>query len=138
MAGQVGNEDGDVGFQIAPMVDVVFVLVLFFMASAGMQTVELQLGIRLPSGAAGPGATAITPIIVDINSEGQVIMNNQAFDTPESRDLPALRAWLTDALTEFGDNDPLIIRPEDTVPHSRVIDVLNAAAAAGVRNLTFS
>ena len=31
MAGSVGSEDGDVGFQIAPMVDVVFVLLLFFM-----------------------------------------------------------------------------------------------------------
>lgn len=138
MAGQVGNEDGEVGFQIAPMVDVVFVLVLFFMASAGMQTVELELGINLPSGGSGPGATAITPIIVDIDSNGQVIMNNQLFDTPESRDLPALRAWLTDALGEFGTQDPLIIRPEDSVPHGRVIDVLNAAAASGVRNLTFS
>ena len=33
-------EQGDLGFQIAPMVDVVFVLLLFFMASAGAQVVE--------------------------------------------------------------------------------------------------
>ena len=40
MAGSVGSEDGDMGFQIAPMVDVVFVLLLFFMASAGAQIIE--------------------------------------------------------------------------------------------------
>ena len=40
MAGSVGSEDGDIGFQIAPIVDVVFVLMLFFMASAGAQVVE--------------------------------------------------------------------------------------------------
>ena len=51
MGGSVGSEDGDIGFQIAPMVDVVFVLMLFFMASAGMQVVEKELSINLPSGA---------------------------------------------------------------------------------------
>ncbi len=50
MAGSVGSEDGDMGFQIAPMVDVVFVLMLFFMASAGSQIVEKELTINLPAG----------------------------------------------------------------------------------------
>ena len=36
MAGSIGSDDGDIGFQIAPMVDVVFVLMLFFMACAGL------------------------------------------------------------------------------------------------------
>ena len=48
MAGSVGSEDGDIGFQIAPMVDVVFVLMLFFMASAGQQVVERELSVALP------------------------------------------------------------------------------------------
>ena len=39
MGGSVGSDDGDIGFQIAPMVDVVFVLMLFFMASAGSQII---------------------------------------------------------------------------------------------------
>ncbi len=50
MGGSVGSEDGDIGFQIAPMVDVVFVLMLFFMASAGSQVVEKELNINLPAG----------------------------------------------------------------------------------------
>ena len=53
MGGSAGSEDGDVGFQIAPMVDVVFVLLLFFMASAGSQVVERELNISLPSGRGG-------------------------------------------------------------------------------------
>ena len=59
MAGSVGSDDGDMGFQIAPMVDVVFVLLLFFMASAGSQIVEKELSINLPSGAgSGSGLSA--------------------------------------------------------------------------------
>lgn len=139
MGGSVGSEDGDVGFQIAPMVDVVFVLMLFFMASAGSQIVEKELGINLPSGgAAKGGGPPPTPIIIDIASDGQVTMNNQAYGTPTDKNLVSLREWLKNAIEQFGDKDPVIIRPASDVRHERVMDVLNAAAASRVKNLTFS
>jgi len=136
----IGSEDGDVGFQIAPMVDVVFVLLLFFMASAGSQVVERELNISLPSGrssaaAAGPPPT---PLIIDISPEGLVSMNNKVFDTPTSKELPELRARLKDNIERFGEENPVIIRPSDDAKQERIIDVLNSAAAAGVKNLTFS
>ena len=139
MGGSVGSEDGDVGFQIAPMVDVVFVLLLFFMASAGSQVVERELNISRPSGrgakAAGPPPT---PVIIDISPEGVVSMNNKIFDTPASKEMPELRARLKENIDRFGDKDPVIIRPADNARQERIIDVLNSAAAAGVKNLTFS
>ncbi|MFZ9932959.1 MAG: ExbD/TolR family protein [Chthoniobacterales bacterium] len=139
MGGSVGSEDGDVGFQIAPMVDVVFVLLLFFMASAGSQVVERELNISLPSGrgakSAGPPPT---PVIIDISEEGIVSMNSKVFDTPTSKEMPELRARLKENIDRFGDKDPVIIRPADNARQERIIDVLNSAAAAGVKNLTFS
>lgn len=139
MAGSVGSEEGDVGFQIAPMVDVVFVLMLFFMASAGMQVVEKELNINLPSGATsqkeGPPPT---PIMIDIAADGQVTMNNTAYGTPADKTLMSLREWLKGAINQFGDKDPVIVRPAPDTRHERIIDVLNAAGSAGVKNLTFS
>lgn len=138
MAGGGTNEDGDVGFQIAPMVDVVFVLLLFFMASAGSQIIAKELTINLPSGRAPtqPGPPP-TPIIIDIFPDGKVQMNNRVYDTPNSKDLPELRAWLKDTINKFGDKDPVIIRPDPKTKHERIIDVLNSAAFAGVTKLTF-
>ena len=70
MAGSVGSEDGDIGFQIAPIVDVVFVLMLFFMASAGAQVIEKELSINLPSNTSeSKSDTPILPIIVAIAAE---------------------------------------------------------------------
>ena len=138
MAGSVGSEDGDIGFQIAPMVDVVFVLMLFFMASAGSQIVEKELNISLPSGTTAGADNPKTPILIDISPEGQVTMNNQSFGTPTDRKLQPLRDWLKNAIEQFGGEDPVIIRPNPETRHERIIDVLNAAAAAGVKNLTFS
>jgi biopolymer transport protein ExbD len=139
MAGSVGSEEGDFGFQVAPMVDVVFVLMLFFMASVGMQVVEKELGINLPSGAASRGVgPPPVPILIDIGSEGQVMMNNQVYDTPTSKDLTTLRAKLKEIISSGDGKDPVIIRPTPDTRHERIIDVLNAAAASGVKNLTFS
>ncbi len=136
----VGSEDGDVGFQIAPMVDVVFVLMLFFMANAGMQVTEQELGINLPGGSSrsaprsGPGPT---PIIIDISGDGQVSMNNNTYGGPADKRLNGLRETLKSMFEQFGSEDPVIIRPKPETNHERIMDVLNAAGASGVKNLSF-
>lgn len=130
------SEDGDIGFQIAPMVDVVFVLLLFFMAAAGSQTLTKELSTKLPG--EGPGSIrTITTIPIDILPDGRISVNNRIFDSASSRDLPELRGWLTETIAKFGDRDPVIIRPDSQTTHQRIIDVLDAVSASGVTKLTF-
>ena len=77
------------------MVDVVFVLMLFFMAMAGAQVKEKELNIALPSGAAASTKNAQkTPIVIDISPEGQVSMNNDVYGAPTDKGLQRLREWL--------------------------------------------
>ena len=138
MAGGGTSEDGDIGFQIAPMVDVVFVLLLFFMSCAGSQIIEKELNINLPSGRASGIAPPSTPIIIDIFPDGKVQSSGKVYDSPTSKDLPELKAWLKDTIAKFGDKDPVIIRPDPQTKHERIMDVLNAAGASGVTKLSFS
>lgn len=138
MAGSIGSDDGDIGFQIAPMVDVVFVLMLFFMASAGVQIVEKELAMNLPSGAGRPSDVPTTPIIIDISGDGQVTMNDQTYGNKDDKNLQALRDFFKSSIAQFGDKDPVIVRPSPDTTHERIMDVLNAAAASQVKNLTFS
>ncbi|MCK9588344.1 MAG: biopolymer transporter ExbD [Terrimicrobiaceae bacterium] len=140
MAGGGVSEDGDIGFQIAPMVDVVFVLLLFFMSCAGSQIIEMELNINLPSGRPPTSSITIpsTPIIIDIFPDGKVQSSEKVFDSPTSKDLPELKAWLKDTIAKFGDKDPVIIRPDPQTRHERIMDVLNAASASGVTKLSFS
>jgi len=122
------------------MVDVVFVLLLFFMASAGSQVIETELNISLPSGRAASSQPEVpsTPIIIDILPDGKVQMNNRAYDTPTNKELPELRAWLKDTIAKFGDKDPVILRPDPATKHERIMDVLNAASVSGVTKLSFN
>jgi biopolymer transport protein ExbD len=120
------------------MVDVVFVLLLFFMSCAGQQIVEKELNINLPSGDTKPNPGLVTPIIIDIFPDGRVQSSGTAYDAPDSKDLPQLKAWLKDTISKFGDKDPVIIRPDPQTRHERIMDVLNAAGASGVTKLSFS
>jgi len=133
MGGSVGSEDGDVGFQIAPMVDVVFVLMLFFMACAGSQVVELEMNINLPAGAGTPNPS-LTPIQINIAADGLVSMNDKVYGQPSNANLPELRDFLRNALQTSGDQDPIIIKPSPDAKHERIIQVLNAITGAAVED----
>lgn len=138
----VNEDDGTLGFQIAPMVDVVFVIMLFFMVMAGAVKVENELTTRLPGSAENSSATEFNDeTIIGISDEGEVTLNDEPFDAPESADLPQLRATLM-RLKENADNakQPAVvtINSEARAKYSRTIDVLNALAAAKITNVTFN
>lgn len=138
----VSEDDGTMGFQIAPMVDVVFVIMLFFMVMAGAVKVENELSTKLPGSAESSSATEFNDeTIISISDEGEVSLNDEPFDTPESTDLPQLRATLM-RLKENADNahQPAIVTivSDAHAKYSRTIDVLNALAAAKISNVTFN
>ena len=134
MSSSPGTHDSDIGFQIAPMVDVVFVLMLFFMACAGWQKNERELNASLP----GTGFGDVTSIVIEIAADGRVLLNDQPLGESSDRQLTRLRAWMKDARARFGTDDPVIIRPAAATRHERLIDVLNATRAAGVATVSFS
>ena len=127
-----GSVDGDHGFQIAPMLDILFVLLLFFMVSAGAQKHETNLTTQLPGGQ--PGGDV--PVNVSIDSDGQVSVNSVPTDTPDNHDLPETISRLKGIVAAHA-TQPVVIIPTRSTRHQRVIDVLNACAAAEVKNLAF-
>jgi biopolymer transport protein ExbD len=136
------EDDGTMGFQIAPMVDVVFVIMLFFMVMAGAVKVENELSTRLPGSTASSSAAEFTDeTIIAISDEGEVSLNDEPFDAPTSAELPQLRATLM-RLKENADNakQPVIVTivSDAHAKYSRTIDVLNALAAAKITNVTFN
>ena len=138
----VQEDDGTLGFQIAPMVDVVFVIMLFFMVMAGAVKVENELSTKLPGSAESSNNAEFTDeTIINISDEGEVSLNDEPFDSADSADLPQLRATLM-RLKENADSakQPTIVTivSDAHAKYSRTIDVLNALAAAKISNVTFN
>lgn len=134
MAANIQSEDGDLGFQIAPMVDVVFVLMLFFLACAGFQHIPVDLPTKL--GGQFPGTT-INPIDIRVAASGEVFLQDRLIGDAEDLKLDSLRQWLAAAKTNFGTQDPLLISPAPTVKHERLAQVLNAITAVDWKNVSF-
>ena len=135
MAGGGGGGEGEFGLQIAPMLDVMFVLLMFFMVMAGQQVKEAELGVSVP-GSGQPSTTAKTPVTIRIAPDGVVTFNDTPVDSREDREMPRLRARLKNLIEAFSEQS-VIIRPNDRAPYQRVVDVLNACGAERVKNLTF-
>lgn len=127
---------------MTPMIDMVFLLLVFFMVSAKPVQPERDIPMGLP------GQVAQEEIVdlpdearVIIEPTGQVVLNEQNLDEPASTSLPELRAVLTRfrLSAENAKTEALVtLAPHDTVPHQRLVDVLNACAEAGIRGVTLA
>jgi biopolymer transport protein ExbD len=129
------SREGEFGFQIAPMLDVLFVLLLFFMVTAGMQKHEATLTVPLP--AKGHGPSDAVPVNLNITAEGQILFNGVPVDADTGSRLPETTERLKTVLTGALDR-PIIIEPDASARHQRVVDVLNACKAAMARNVVFA
>lgn len=134
--------DGNVGFQIAPMIDVVFVIMLFFMVMAGAVKVEKELNTTLPGSAETSNSTEFADEqIITIAENGQVALNDEELDAPNDPALPKLAGTLQRLKQSSDAAKSLLtvtIASEPKAKYGRAIDVLNALAAAKVDNVTFT
>lgn len=137
MAASAKSEDGDMGFQIAPMVDVVFVLLLFFIAIASFKIREKELAISLLGEPGMKITTDPSVAVIDITEDGAVSANATLCGDETDRPLAGLRTWLAQARL-FGDRDQVIIHPAPGTRQERIVDVLNACAAEKVKNVAFN
>ena len=131
-----------VEMQMGPMIDMVFLLLVFFMVTARPVQQESDIMLGLP----GAVAQAESVDIPDeqrilIQADGQVVMNEMEFDAANDRELPQLVATLT-RFKEAADNarsEALVtLAPDDDSRHQRIVDVLNACARAGITGVTFA
>ncbi len=139
---RTGESSADMGFQIAPMIDVVFVILVFFMSLTATIKIEAELNTRLPGGISTAAAVDFPDEqTIAIETDGQVLLNDAPFDAPNDPSLPTLFNTLL-RLKENADNAQtkllITISSAPQAPYHRTIDVLNALAAAGISNVTFT
>jgi biopolymer transport protein ExbD len=134
--------EGNFGFQIAPMIDVVFVIMLFFMVMAGAVKIENELNTQLPGTAATSASTDfVDEQIINISDTGEVSLNEEPFDSTTSTELPQLKATLM-RLKQNADaaKTPAVVTiiSDEQAKYSRTVDVLDALALAKIDNVTFT
>lgn len=135
-------EHPQIELQIAPLIDVCFLLLFFYILTCKPEPPESTLPSALPG-----TATLEEPIEIPdeqrltLLAGGQILVNEQPFDSGASRDLPQLRNLLSrlTAAAAAHKGKPLVtIEAADSVPHQRLLEVLNACTEAGVDSVSFA
>jgi biopolymer transport protein ExbD len=141
MKSVIDDDTPHLGFQIAPMIDVVFVIMLFFMVMAGAVKVENHLISNLPGSVESDSVDFVDETIINIAEDGEIALNDEPMDTPTSKAMPALKGSLKrlkDNATSSGNKMVVTIVSEGQAPYDRVVDALNALSAAQITDVTFT
>ena len=133
--------DDKVELQIAPLIDVVFLLLIYFMVTASLIKKEADISFMLPANVNQTEAIDMPiEVMIEIAAGGDVAVEGVIFPASDS-ELLSLATRLIEfrqAAASSGSELIVNIAPDDEVFHSRIIDVMNACAIAKVRNTSFT
>lgn len=134
-------EETKLDLQIAPLIDVVFLLLIYFMVTAALIKKEGDISFMLPSNVPADTMVVIpVEVLIEITAEGAVMVEGMRFsqDDVNLSDLVTQLRGLKDIAEAQRSPFYVNILPNHDTIHRRVIDVMDACAAAGVKNLSFS
>ena len=123
-----------VGFNMTPMIDIVFLLIIFFLVSSHLAQREARMELDLPIASSGAEATNedLRRVTVNVLANGQTVVGG--------REMPAAQIGGYLLRTKQQAEEPLEvrIRGDRLAPYEEVEPVLKGAADAGIWDVTFS
>jgi biopolymer transport protein ExbD len=121
-----------VGFQMAPMIDIVFNLLCFFVMSQVFTQWEAEIDVKLPTAATAEIEQRLPgEIILNVMRDGSTIVNGRRLDEAE---LAALFKRLVDLFP----GQPVLIRADRQTAYEHVIQVLDLCRQADIWNISFA
>ena len=126
----LNRQEDEFKMTLTPLLDVVFLLLVFFLVSTSFVKPEYAIDIDLPSAdQAGPSSVDSSVITVVVKEEGVIIIDGRIITG---------RQDLAQTLEgRFRDNPDagLLIRGERRAYHNDIVRVMNAALAAGLKDV---
>ena len=132
------STDTRLNVPISPLIDVVFLLLIFFMVTATLVKKEGDIAFALPS-RGFPNGLPIE-VFVEIAADGSIELEGMRFSRDDESleglvaQVEGLKQIAVSQHAEFFVN----LLPHQNARHGRIIDVMDACAAAGVDHLGFS
>lgn len=122
------------GFQLAPMLDVVFLLLIFFIVTQTFSLTEQDLDVKVPSAdqSSKDKSRAFNEIIVNVRQDGSIIINGERYS------LDALQGIMGRMVMAGGGATPVLIRGDAECKYQNIIDVVDECMKAKIYNIRFS
>jgi biopolymer transport protein ExbD len=136
------REEQPVELQIAPMADIGFLLLCFFIVSSKPPRHEADLGMTLPGSVSDEQVVEMPEEIrIGIKSDGSVEVNEGIIGKPDDQEMKPLVALLGKFKEAADLNHSKALVTVDAVndsTHQRIVDVLNACGHAGITGVTLA
>lgn len=117
---------------MAPMLDVLFLLLIFFATSSTFRAAEQQIDVNLPLAQAAESFDPVrTEVLVNVRPDGALVVSGRQVTVAR------LRQLLAQLVADFP-NERVIIRGDREVPYGRVVEVMDTARAVGIRQVHFA
>ncbi len=115
---------------LAPLVDIVFLLVIFFMVTSTFITPETGLPVDLPQATSGEARPSGAPEVV-VRADGEVFWKGKRVGDDE------LLVVLRGALASYKPGT-VILRADRATPHGRVVHVMDIIRRAGAKRVAIA
>jgi biopolymer transport protein ExbD len=120
------------GIQLAPLVDVLLLLLIFFLLTWNAARNENELDVKVPKASAAKEKSApIGDVVVNVKADGNVVVNRRTLSGPELSEL--LRS-----LVQLNSGQAVVIRGDEAGAYKNIIGVLNICTEAGITNVAFA
>jgi len=132
------NEQDETNIELTPLIDVVFLLLIFFMISTTF-TKETSLKINLPESSGEQTNSVPTSVEIQIGAQSQYALASDTEGAAKAL-INSNRDTLKRALEQYKSEEKLllIIRADRKAPHEAVIKVMDVAQELGLTNITFA
>ena len=131
-----------VEMQMGPMIDMVFLLLVFFMVTAKPIKQESDISLGLPGTVTAEEAVDLPDEQrIRIEDDGSIVLNDSVLASAADTNLKELVAILQrfKESSEANKSEALVtLDAADGTNHQRIVDVLNACARASITGVTFS
>ena len=139
-------EEDEPGLDISSLIDVCFLLLIYFLVTTTIQPREQDLKMTLPAAAPSTEVPEIAPMFIKLDKSGSVYINTgaeqEALDSDiDSRKLPQLkeRLDLYANAARASDQQPMVqVWVDGETQQQRLIDVINCLAGAKIQSVTFT
>jgi len=120
------------GFQIAPMVDILLVLLVFFIVTWNFALTENELEVQIPTATkAKESQQYVGQVVVNVKENGEIVFNRKAVSSDELLER-------LEALSKLYPDQAVILRGDHRVDYKYIVDVLDICRMANIWNVAFA
>lgn len=118
--------------QMAPLIDIVFLTLIFFMVTSVYANLESEVDIVLPTAdTAKQNERTQGEIFINLRADGAIIVNERKMEVPELQDV-LLR------VAKYFPGGAVIIRGDTSAQLGRAMQILDCCRKADIQNIAFA